>query len=401
MRRRDAGALALLLLSSLVAAAACASTEDAAPTETPTVILEAGTESPDAAAEASSEAGIEIPDAGPCSTSGVCIVPAPIDTQINVTSVWGSGANDVWAVGTNRTILHYDGNVWEKAAPFEDESTDFTLRAVWLGAADDVWVGSGPVIYHSTGWKGPTATEWKTGVFIESVSVTGISGKDGRVVIARQVLNNIFEYLPSAVTCRGWSGDGLVEPAMLDTYMFREDGSDGLWSIAMTRADEAWATSIGAAERPGSRVVRLHLVTPDGGDPDAGTPTWEIEEHDSHAAKNLYGVWGNEDVVWLVGEGGVLRRITRANVPSRVFETVSAPVTADLRGVYGFAADDVWAVGDDATVLHYDGKTWTKVATAFDAATVKPKLFSVWGSSPADVWIGGNGVMLHFERKAP
>jgi len=76
-------------------------------------------------------------------------------------------------------------------------------------------------------------------------------------------------------------------------------------------------------------------------------------------------------------------------------------VTATLRSIYGIATDDVWAVGDDATVVHWDGAAWTRIATPLDAAADKPMLASVWGSGPKDVWIGGNGIMLHFQGATP
>ncbi len=404
MSKRQLRALAvpavLALLGAAAAATACATTENQAPVDQPpVVILEAGT-TPDAAdADAGPEAGIVMPSE-PCTDAGLCIVPAPIDTQINVTAVWGSGPNDVWGVGTNRTIVHYDGKVWEKAAPFADEASPFTMRSVWLGGPGDVWVTAGPQIYHSTGWNGPAGTEWKTATETGGSSFTAVRGMGGTVLIARQVLNDFWGASPSVVACSGWSGDGLVDGAFVDTPMFAADGADGLWSLAMTRADEAWATSVGTDDRPGARVVRIYRGVADGDDPGAEA-SWQVEEHDSRTSRNLHGVWGNEEVVWLVGEGGVLRRMTRAKVAGHAFETVPSPVTADLRGVHGFGANDVWAVGDDATVVHYDGNAWTRVATPFDTVSMKPRLFAVWGSSPKDVWIGGNGVMLHFVGNAP
>ena len=198
--------------------------------------------------------------------------------------------------------------------------------------------------------------------------------------------------------------DNLVDPVEVATPMFAAEGADGLWSLAMTGVDEAWATSVGSNDRPGARVVRIHRASADAGDPDGGDVAdapWQIDEYDSRTARNLYGVWGDEQVVWVVGEGGVLRRMTPAKLASRAFETVPSPVTADLRGVHGFGPNDVWAVGDDATVLHFDGNVWTRIATPLDAVNVKPRLFAVWGSSPKDLWIGGNGVMLHFEGDQP
>lgn len=405
------GAVVVLAPVGAAAAIACASESDVELGEELSSILDAAWDAGQA-----SDGGGDGADGGDgdrCSDSGLCIVPAPIDTRINVTSISGSGTNDVWAVGTARTILHYNGALWEKADTIPFDASTFTMRAVWAGGPSDVWVIDGPVLRHSTGWKGPSSTEWSTAHPVPSGGLpAAISGANGAVTVA---LHLVGPEQPTIVMCRGWGQDELLEPEYLGNEV---STVGGLWSVAMTRPDEAWATSIATVEHPGARVLRAHVVAADGsgdaglddGGPadvdggDAGAaarPIWETEEHDSRTGKNLYGVWGNAEVVWLVGEGGVLRRMTRANVPSRAFENVPSPVTADLRGVFGFDANDVWAVGDDATVIHWDGEAWTTIATPFEGASAKPRLFTVWGGAPNDLWIGGNGVMLHLERKTP
>jgi len=54
----------------------------------------------------------------------------------------------------------------------------------------------------------------------------------------------------------------------------------------------------------------------------------------------------------------------------------------------------VFAVGDNGTILHYDGTDWSAQSSGTTA-----QLFDVWGSSATDVYAvgrGGNG-MLHFD----
>ena len=57
-----------------------------------------------------------------------------------------------------------------------------------------------------------------------------------------------------------------------------------------------------------------------------------------------------------------------------------------LNWAYGFGPSDVWVVGDQGTILHYDG-AWTQSATVTDQ-----NLWGIWGASPDDLWaVGGNG----------
>src|SRR5688572_1041265 len=50
-----------------------------------------------------------VSDAGPCSSSKLCVVAVPMEAHNNLAAVWGSSATDVWAVGSSATIVHYDG----------------------------------------------------------------------------------------------------------------------------------------------------------------------------------------------------------------------------------------------------------------------------------------------------
>jgi hypothetical protein len=62
-------------------------------------------------------------------------------------AVWGSGGNDVWAVGDGGTLLHYDGDVWDP----QSSPTVNDLYGLWGRAADDVFaVGDYGTILHRT-----------------------------------------------------------------------------------------------------------------------------------------------------------------------------------------------------------------------------------------------------------
>ncbi len=69
-----------------------------------------------------------------------------------------------------------------------------------------------------------------------------------------------------------------------------------------------------------------------------------------------------------------------------------------LRDVWSDAAGGAWAVSDQGAVLRYDGKAWTVVHTR---VATNAKLFSIWGSSPTDIWIGAYGAILHGTGTTP
>ena len=81
-----------------------------------------------------------------------------------------------------------------------------------------------------------------------------------------------------------------------------------------------------------------------------------------------------------------------------------------LTEIHGFSSDDIWAVGGqsyllgfDSTqhgiydksslIIHYDGSEWNKVNTKGGNI-----LEDVWGSSPDDIWfVGLNGTLFHWD----
>jgi hypothetical protein len=85
--------------------------------------------------------------------------------------------------------------------------------------------------------------------------------------------------------------------------------------------------------------------------------------------------------------------------------TVAGAVS--LSSVYGFASNDVWAVGeriqtnptpppnfiDSSLTIHFDGTRWAEVRLLGGRY-----LMDVWGTSSKDVWTGGTyGTLAHFD----
>lgn len=62
--------------------------------------------------------------------------------------IWGSGPNDVYAVGTHGTLLHYDGRGWSPMQSGEPS----TLVSIWgdIHGRTRIFGGYGGEILHMT-----------------------------------------------------------------------------------------------------------------------------------------------------------------------------------------------------------------------------------------------------------
>ena len=80
------------------------------------------------------------------------IVESPTTQDLH--RIWGSGANDIWAVGDDATILHYDGAKWTSSVPSLPVGKKRpALYGVWGSGSKDVWIVGDGIILRYTGKK--------------------------------------------------------------------------------------------------------------------------------------------------------------------------------------------------------------------------------------------------------
>ncbi len=80
-------------------------------------------------------------------------------------------------------------------------------------------------------------------------------------------------------------------------------------------------------------------------------------EHPRPLADNLKGLWGAApDDIWAVGDFGHIIHWDGGG-----WSRSAKPVYFTLEDVCGCAADDVWAVSTTGDIVHYDGDAWRKV----------------------------------------
>jgi photosystem II stability/assembly factor-like uncharacterized protein len=76
-------------------------------------------------------------------------------------------------------------------------------------------------------------------------------------------------------------------------------------------------------------------------------------------------------------------------------DRVPAPACT-YRGIHGSGRDDVWIVGDEGCILHFDGVEWSRIASE-----VKDDLYAVSACGPTEAWaVGEGGTVLQWNGTA-
>lgn len=90
--------------------------------------------------------------------------------------------------------------------------------------------------------------------------------------------------------------------------------------------------------------------------------------------------------IWATGLAGTL-----LHYDGQTWSPVASGTQNHLVGVWARAANDAWAVGENGTILRYDGAKWSA-----STSNTTSNLRSVWGSAENNIWaVGATGTVLH------
>ena len=246
-------------------------------------------------------------------------------------AIWGSGPDDVWVVGEAGQTIHWEGETWvyDRRPRWPD------LTVLDGRGPNDVWSGGcsadAVVLLH---WDGGDWREWDvpSNQYRDSRS-RGVpclllaSSGDRR---ARALIDDRLRVVDAA---RPPAAGPSPEPS-LDA---RPDRGDGLTALVTADATKAWVLS-----------SRHH--------------DWRPSEPTPFAVQLAHGAPG---------------------------KIRSLPGHGTIKAVWARASNDVWAVGTDGLVLHYDGEFWTRMPVDTTETFV-----AVHGAGRT-VWIAGtDGTLL-------
>lgn len=285
-----------------------------------------------------------------------------------LTGIWGSDADHFWIVNEQKRSLYrvtFEGNaptLTAEALP-DDLSSCSDAKLAIAGHGDDVWVGAycynsdqttRGMLYHRTtsAGQGSWSTAWSAGGNSEDQAAIG-----GLVVTSS-----------GDVWATGWKIQGM-----------------GTWGARYLI--------------PGSmNTVVLHLPN--------GSDTPEVQELDPSLATCAQSIWTSGDGTLVVGgvcDGGyndytkypTLARFDGTNWTVLYQTPVGqwGAVGSSFPVLWGFAANDVYAVGSWATT--WNGAALEPVNLAIHGAPVANRVVGVHGSSSKDLWMVGQGFAMH------
>ena len=304
--------------------------------------------------------------------------------------VWGTSPSNVFAVGSNKTILHYDGSQWTSMQSNITFPSPVTLLAVWGASANDVFAaGTWGVVVHYDG------NQWSQ-VHTAVYTINDLWGSSGSDVYAPADYGHLFHYDGSA-----WND---VSPNPSDSYSaVWGQASDDFYVIGNSSETATlyhhdgitWTTPVTFPKLIGAIDGKSSSLDLYG----VGDNGYIFHYDGSQGERISYGVmedindiWGfSYESIFAVGDKGTVLRYDGER-----WITMTTGTTKDLYDIWGSAEDDLFAVGEGGTILHYDGSAWSAMNSGTTA-----DLNGIWGTSATNVVaVGSNGTILHYDGSA-
>jgi len=294
-------------------------------------------------------------------------IPMSSPTIKDLTAVWGTAANDVYAVGYGGIILHYDGTNWSGMT----SGTTATLTAIWGTSSTNVFaVGYDYAIAGGLGtYTGKilryNGNSWSTMATFPNIEFTGVGGVGSYVYACGQdhTIGRGVIYLKE-----GW--DWTRKYASDTAHSYHD-----IWGYQPEGSEHKFTYFAGDSEiveyRP--ELINPAKVLISGTHPFLG-----IWGSISPTGWDIVAVGGNPDYDNTYGDIR-LYDFTTKNYIRTNYEVF-------LFDVWGVSNSDLYAVGgvmDRGRIIHYDGTGWK------DTLTSTNYFFGVWGSSSADFFVVG------------
>jgi hypothetical protein len=373
----------------------------------------------------------------------------PMQEQIN--ALWGSGPNSVWAVGTRGNLFRWNGTLWRSLGlgdlqpryalhgshpanvwcvgasglinrydgrTWLRETTGTTepLRDIIALAPDNLWAvggstaltgpGSGYVgFYQGNYWRGQAETTEPLNALF-ALSDTDMWAVGGSSLLGTTT-SVILQYDGLVWNDRTPAG---ATAAFLDVWA---SGPDDVW-VCGTGGTILQYDGTGWQEHVSGVTHQLSAIwgfSPDdiyaaGGEALFAT-TGSVLHWDGTAWSTVHSallrsyeaLWGSApDAVWAAGRTTLQAPVIDFYDGSQWSEVYRGMgQTRPIKGLHGTTAEDVWFVGSDGLVLHWDGISYRNLP-----APTRQELNGVVVASDVSVWVvGESGTILEYGCTTP
>lgn len=168
-------------------------------------------------------------------------------------------------------------------------------------------------------------------------------------------------------------------------------------------------SSKGAPTNPARRSLFRRLA--EAGDPKA--PRQAVWRHVTEVVAGegdvLWSGWVAEDEIFVVGDEGKILHFDGSITPEgRLWQTMETPTQLPLHSIWGRNRNELHAVGWMGTVLSFDGEKWQQSrgglidpdTEGFAACAENNPLFAMTGDEEGRAWaVGDNGTIIAFDGK--
>lgn len=361
--------------------------------------------------------GAAVPNVcGSAGGTGICVRPGwcwehPYPADLDLNSVHALATDDVWVAGEDGVVMRWNGTAWSRVpgltsdqwflsgtGPSNVWASGFSGAARWDGSA---WVDRSRGEADSGVWSLSPAEAWASS-HDSSDTIPRMHHWDGTAWIesAPSLANRCSAVIGTAADnvwagCRDghvrWNGRNWLLPV------------GGMWTTDYDRAPTGELFAVGSSVQRHNGVDwiaagigsglydRLSVLAMDeiwfagwstnvlqaapGGDV---THTFSRDTLDVDAIAS--------DDVWVVGDDYLLEHWNGTSWTSVREDAFSGQLNAITDGTHGAG----WAVGDAGVVVRFDGARWVRVSNTSSA-----NLNGVWARSPTQVWaVGDTGTIL-------
>jgi len=263
-------------------------------------------------------------------------------------AVWGTSADDIFAVGMSGAIFRYDGSKLVSMA----SSTSNNLLDIWGSSPHDAFaVGDEGTIVH---YNGSSWTEMNSGTLECLRGVYGTSP------------NNVFAVggSLSGSLWKGSAGPILHYDGSKWTPVDYELTEDNFWDVWCS-TDEVFVIA--------GREVHHYDGT-----------QWELmNTGSSHTLSSIWGI--SADDVYVAGASGTVLHYNGSR-----WRSLHTDTEYDLFSIWCGSAADIFVVGFRGVFLHYDGSQWVEHRFGGEP------LYDVWGTSSTIFVVGQLGFGLRY-----